>query len=65
MKIILTIISLFLYCIINAQEAAILVKFKNEEILRQSLTSGSKSTLNLRNVSKAVELVPIRYGLYY
>jgi len=52
------IISLFLCRIINAQETAIRVKFKNDDTLRQSLSPISKSSLNLKASSKTVDLVP-------
>jgi len=52
------IINLFPCCIINAQETAICVKFKNDDILRQSLSSTSKSSLKLRSSSKTFDLVP-------
>jgi len=54
----IVIINLLSCCILNAQDMAIQVKFKNEETLHQSLISASKNTLNLRYASEKVNLVP-------
>jgi len=48
---------LFISSFINAQETALLVKFKNEN-LRQSFASDSRNFINLRSISKTIELVP-------